>query len=56
MIDGTVSSGSTIYTDENKSYSGLNKKEYKHETVNHGLVSISRNRFILTEWKASGVW
>jgi len=37
MIDGTVSSGSTIYTDENKSYSGLNKKGYKHETVNHGV-------------------
>jgi len=30
MIDKTVDSGSTIYTDENKSYSGLNKKEYKH--------------------------
>jgi len=30
MIDNTVDSGSTIYTDENKSYSGLNKKEYKH--------------------------
>jgi len=26
MIDGTVNTGSTIYTDENRSYSGLNKR------------------------------
>jgi len=37
IIDNTVDSGSTVYTDENKSYSGLNKKGYKHETVNHGV-------------------
>jgi len=37
IIDNTVDSGSTIYTDENKSYSGLSKKGYNHETVNHGV-------------------
>ncbi len=35
MIKETVRDGSTIYTDENLGYSGLNKKGYKHERVNH---------------------
>ncbi len=37
MIKETVQDGSTIYTDENLGYSGLNKKGYKHKTVNHGV-------------------
>jgi len=37
IIDGTVDTGSTIYTDENKGYSGLTRKGYKHETVSHGV-------------------
>ncbi len=35
MIKETVRDGSTIYTDENLGYRGLNKKGYKHERVNH---------------------
>ncbi len=37
MIKETVTDGSTVYTDENRGYSGLNKKGYKHKTVNHGV-------------------
>ncbi len=37
MIKETVTDGSTIYTDENLGYRGLNKKGYKHETVNHSV-------------------
>lgn len=37
FIDGTIKEGSTIVTDEFKSYNFLNKSDskYKHETVNH---------------------
>jgi len=34
MIDNTVDSGSTVYTDENRGYSGLTRRGYKHERVN----------------------
>jgi len=37
MIDDTVDLDSTIYTDENRGYSGLTRKGYKHETVSHGV-------------------
>jgi len=37
IIDNTVDSGSIVYTDENRGYSGLKKKGYKHETKNHGV-------------------
>ena len=32
----TSEKGSTVHTDELKSYSGLDKAGYEHETVNHG--------------------
>ena len=36
IIEENVESGSTIHTDELKSYGGLSKAGYDHETVNHG--------------------
>ena len=36
IIKENVESGSTVHTDELKSYSGLSKAGYEHETVNHG--------------------
>jgi len=37
IIEETVKEGSTVYTGQNSGYVGLNKKGYKHETVNHGV-------------------
>ena len=36
IIKDNVAAGSTIHTDELKSYSGLSKAGFEHETVNHG--------------------
>ena len=36
IIKENVKSGSTIHTDELRSYKGLDKAGYKHERVNHG--------------------
>ena len=36
IIKENVEKGSTIHTDELKSYSGLSKAGFEHETVNHG--------------------
>ena len=36
IIKANVEAGSTVHTDELKSYTGLNKAGYGHETVNHG--------------------
>ena len=36
IIKDNVVAGSTIHTDELKSYSGLSKAGFEHETVNHG--------------------
>ena len=36
IIKENVEKGSTVHTDELKSYSGLSKAGYEHETVNHG--------------------
>ncbi len=44
LIDKTVDAESTIYTDENRGYSGLNKKGYKHKTVNHGVGEYIREQ------------
>ena len=33
----TVAEGATVYTDQNPSYPGLVKKNYKHESVNHSV-------------------
>ena len=36
IIEENVAAGSTVHTDELKSYSGLSKAGFEHETVNHG--------------------
>ena len=36
IIAETVKTGSTIHTDELRSYAGLNKAGYQHKKVNHG--------------------
>jgi transposase-like protein len=36
FIQDNVAQGSTVHTDELRSYRGLNRKGYKHKTVNHG--------------------
>ena len=36
IIKENVEAGSTVHTDELKSYTGLDKAGYEHETVNHG--------------------
>ena len=36
IIRANVERGSTVHTDELKSYTGLDKAGYEHETVNHG--------------------
>ena len=36
IIKANVEKGSTVHTDELKSYGGLSKAGYEHETVNHG--------------------
>jgi transposase-like protein len=36
IIEQNVKAGSTVHTDELRSYKGLWKKGYKHQTVNHG--------------------
>lgn len=36
IIDANVKTGSTVNTDELKTYHGLNQAGYSHETVNHG--------------------
>jgi len=42
MIKETA--GSSIYTDENLSCAGLNKKGYNHERVNHGVGEYIKER------------
>jgi len=36
LIEENVVNGSTVHSDELSSYRGLNKKGYKHQTVDHG--------------------
>jgi transposase len=37
IINANVETGSTISTDELRSYNGLNNSGYVHNTVNHGI-------------------
>jgi transposase-like protein len=37
IIEENVTQGSTVHTDELRSYKGLAKKGYNHQTVNHGV-------------------
>jgi transposase-like protein len=36
LIEGNIANGSTVHSDELHSYKGLDKKGYKHQTVDHG--------------------
>ena len=36
IVEANVVTGSTVHTDELKSYGGLSKVGFEHETVNHG--------------------
>jgi transposase-like protein/predicted RNA-binding Zn-ribbon protein involved in translation (DUF1610 family) len=36
IIEENILDGSTVHTDELRSYGGLAKKGYKHQTINHG--------------------
>ena len=37
MVEESVEEGSTVYTDQNRGYIGLKKKNYKHQSVNHSV-------------------
>ncbi len=37
MVKESVEEGSTVYTDQNRGYIGLRKKNYRHESVNHSV-------------------
>ncbi len=37
IIKETITDGSTVYTDQNSGYSELNRKGYRHESVDHGV-------------------
>ena len=43
IIKENVASGSTVHTDELKSYTGLDKAGYEHETVNHGAGEYAKD-------------
>ena len=44
MVTETVKEGVVVYTDQNRSYEGLVKKNYKHESVNHGVGEYIRGK------------
>ena len=37
MVEESVEEGAMVYTDQNVSYKGLTKKNYKHQAVNHSV-------------------
>ena len=43
IIKENVEAGSTVHTDELKSYNGLGKVGYEHETVNHSAGEYAKN-------------
>ena len=44
IIEETAEKGSTVYTDQNLGYIGLKKKDFKHESVNHGVGEYIRGQ------------
>ena len=44
LIEETAEKGSTVYTDQHQGYIGLKKKNYKHESVNHGIGEYIRGQ------------
>lgn len=43
IIEANVEQGSTVHTDELRSYKGLNKKGFTHKTVNHSAKEYALN-------------
>lgn len=54
IIEAHVEKGTTVYTDELKSYASLGKKGYVHEAVNHGAGEWAAAQSIPTASKATG--
>lgn len=44
MVQETVKEGSTVYTDQNRGYMGLKRKNYRHEAVSHSVGEYVRNQ------------
>ncbi len=44
MVEEAVKEGSTVYTDQNRGYMGLGKKNYRHEAVNHSVGEYVREK------------
>ena len=44
MVQENVEEGTMVYTDQNAAYKGLKKKNYKHESVNHGVGEYIRGK------------
>ena len=44
MVQETVEEGSTVYTDQNRGYIGLKRKNYGHEAVNHSVGEYVREQ------------
>ncbi len=44
MVQESVEEGAMVYTDQNRSYEGLVKKNYRHESVNHSVGEYVRNQ------------
>ena len=50
IIEANVEQGSTVHTDELRSYKGLNKKGFTHKTVNHGA-----KEYVLNDTHVNGL-
>jgi transposase-like protein/Zn ribbon nucleic-acid-binding protein len=50
IIEANVAQGSTVHTDELRSYKGLNKKGFTHKTVNHGA-----KEYVLNDTHVNGL-
>ena len=44
MVQATVEEGTMVYTDQHPGYKGLKKKNYRHESVNHGAGEYIRGK------------
>lgn len=44
MVEETLEPESVIYTDQNRGYKGLAKKNYKHTSVNHSAGQYVKNK------------
>ena len=44
MVQENVEEGTMVYTDQHMGYKGLKKKNYRHESVNHGVGEYIRGK------------